>query len=143
MILLDANLLLYAYHPEAVEHQRAAVWLESVLAGRGPVGLAWITLWAFIRIVTNPRVFERPLATGEAVEVVSGWLAQPSAVVVEPGERYWDILRQLLVEGQVSGPLVTDAALAALALENGAVLCTTDRDFSRFPSLSTLNPLVG
>jgi toxin-antitoxin system PIN domain toxin len=143
MILLDANLLLYAYHPQAPEHRRAAQWLESAFSGEDPVGLAWITIWAFIRIVTNSRVFERPLGTDEAVAIAGGWLSQPSAVLLEPGERYWAILRLLLVDGQVSGPLVTDAALAALALEHGAVLCTTDRDFSRFPSLKTLNPLLG
>jgi toxin-antitoxin system PIN domain toxin len=142
MMLLDASLLLYAYHAQAPEHRRAAAWLESVLSGRGPVGLAWMTIWAFIRIVTSPRVCERPLGPGEAGKIVNGWLAQPSAVLLDPGERYWDILRRLLVDSQVSGPLVADAALAALALEHGAVLCTTDRDFSRFPSLKTLNPLA-
>jgi uncharacterized protein len=142
MILIDANLLLYAYHPEAPEHPRASAWLESVLDGRDPVGLAWVTIWAFVRIVTNPRVFERPLRAGEAVEIVGSWLEQPSVVLLEPGERHWEILSRLLVDGQVTGPLVTDTALAALAVEHGAVLCTTDRDFSRFALLKTCNPLV-
>ncbi|MCU0242034.1 MAG: type II toxin-antitoxin system VapC family toxin [Vicinamibacteria bacterium] len=142
MILIDANILLYAYHPKVPEHKRAAAWLESVLAGKDPVGLPWMTIWAFIRIITNAHVFERPLRSIEAVDIVSAWLSQPTVVLLEPGERHWEVLQRLLVEAQVSGPLVSDAVLAALAIEHGAVLCTTDRDFSRFPQLKTANPLA-
>jgi hypothetical protein len=141
MILVDANLLLYAYHPESEEHPRAAAWLESVLNGADPVGLAWMTIWAFVRIITNPRVFARPLKASQAVAIVDDWLAQPSVVLLEPGDGHWEKLRRLLTDGRVAGPLVTDAALAALALEHGAVLCTADRDFLRFPTLERHNPL--
>jgi toxin-antitoxin system PIN domain toxin len=142
MILPDANLLLYAYHPKSVQHEASRTWLEATLSGADLVGLAWPTLWAFLRIITNARVFEQPLSIGEATAAVSAWLDRPQTRVLEPGERYWEILQRLLEEGQCAGPLVTDAALAALALEHGATVCTTDRDFSRFPGLSWRNPLA-
>lgn len=141
MILVDANLLLYAYHPRAPEHERSREWLESVLSGPDLVRFAWVTLWAFLRIGTSPRVFERPLTVTEAEAIVSSWLDRPGAGIIEPGERHWQILGGLLREGQTTGPLVMDAALAAIALEHGATLCTTDRDFARFPGLKWTNPL--
>jgi toxin-antitoxin system PIN domain toxin len=142
MILVDANLLLYAYHPRDPKHEASRAWLEAALDGSELVRFAWLSLWAFLRIATNPRVFERPLTAGEAASAVSSWLAQPAAGILEPGERHWEILRRLLEEGQAAGPLVTDAALAALALEHGAVLHTTDRDFARFPGLEWRDPLA-
>jgi toxin-antitoxin system PIN domain toxin len=142
VILIDANLLLYAYHPRAEQHETSRAWLEATLSGTELVRFAWLTLWAFLRIGTNPRVFERPLSTSEAEAVVSSWLAQPTAGILEPGERHWDILRGLVREGQTTGPLVMDAVIAAIALEHGATLCTTDRDFSRFSGLRWTNPLV-
>ena len=143
MILVDANLLLYAYQPRAEQHSAARAWLESALSGTQLVRFAWLTLWAFVRIATNPRVFEKPLTTGEAEAAVSAWLDCGAAGILEPGERHWDILRRLMHEGQTIGPLVMDAAIAALAIEHGAVLHTTDRDFSRFAELRWTNPLVG
>jgi toxin-antitoxin system PIN domain toxin len=142
VILVDANLLLYAYHPRAEQHQQSRAWLESVLSGPDLVRFAWLTLWAFFRIVTNPRAFERPLSASAAEAAISSWLAQPVAGIVEPGERHWEILRGLVRDGQTTGPLVMDAVLAALALEHGATVCTTDRDFSRFPGLKWMNPLA-
>jgi toxin-antitoxin system PIN domain toxin len=142
VILVDANLLLYAYHPRAAEHEQSRGWLEEVLSGPDLVRFAWLTLWAFLRIATNPRVFERPLSTAEAEAAVASWLAQPVAGIIEPGERHWDILCGLMRDGQTTGPLVMDAVLAAIALEHGATLCTTDRDFSRFPGIKWLNPLA-
>ena len=142
MILLDANLLLLAYNPRSPDHERGKAWLEEALSGPSLVRFAWVTLWAFIRIATNQRVFEKPLSIAEADEIVSAWLAQPAAGVLEPGERHWPILQGLLAEGQAVGSLAMDAALAAIAIEHGATLCTTDRDFSRFPGLSWMNPLL-
>ena len=142
MILVDANLLLYAYHPRASEHEASRRWLETALAGPELVRFAWLTLWAFLRLATHPRVFERPLSAAEAEAAVSAWLAQSCAGVLEPGERHWTILRELIRSGQASGPLVMDAAIAALAIEHGATLHTTDRDFSRFASLKWTNPLL-
>ena len=142
MILIDANLLLYAYDPRSRAHGACKVWLEATLSGSPLVRFAWLTLWAFFRISTNSRVFEHPLSMAEAEQAVSSWLAQPAAGILEPGERHWDILRRLTQGGQAAGPLAMDAALAAIAIEHGATLCTTDRDFARFAELHWINPLV-
>jgi uncharacterized protein len=139
--LVDANLLLYAYFPGAEHHERARAWLEGAFSGPEPVGLSWPTVLAFLRIGTNPRVFERPFSGAEAEAIVSSWLAEPVVALIGPGERYWEILRTLLIDAQVTGPLVSDAALAALAIEHGATLMTTDRDFARFRGLRLENPL--
>ena len=141
MKLLDANLLLYAHDPRAVQHDASRAWLESVLSGSEMVRFAWLTLWAFLRIATNPRVYERPLSATEAETLVSSWLAQPVAGILEPGDRHWEILRTLTRSGQATGALMMDAAIAAIAIEHGATLCTTDRDFSRFTGLTWINPL--
>lgn len=143
MTLVDANLLLYAYDPRSEQHAAARKWLEDTLAGPALVRFAWLTVWAFLRISTNPRVYEHPLSLAEAEEHVSAWLAQPSAGILEPGERHWIILGEMMQAGQSAGPLVMDAALAAIAIEHGATLCTTDRDFARFPGLRWINPLTG
>jgi toxin-antitoxin system PIN domain toxin len=99
---------------------------------------AYLTLWAFLR--TNPRVFDRPLSVSQAEAAISSWLAQPAAGILEPGEQHWEILRGLVRDGQAAGPLAMDAVLAAIALEHGATVCTTDRDFSRFAALRWTNP---
>jgi toxin-antitoxin system PIN domain toxin len=142
MILLDANVLLYAYHAADPHHERAKKWLERTLSSGEQVRLSWFSVLAFVRIGTNPRVFEHPLTIREAVDHVQSWLDLPNVSVLEPAERYWPLLRTALVDAQVSGPLVSDAALAALAIEHGATLATTDRDFSRFAGLKTLDPLA-
>jgi toxin-antitoxin system PIN domain toxin len=141
LILVDANLLLYAYQPRSPHHQASRRWLEDVLSGPELVRFAWVTIWAFIRISTDPRVLERPLTIGEASAAVTAWLAQPTAGLIEPGDRHWALLSVLLEEGQATGALAMDAALAALAIEHGATLHTTDRDFSRFPGLKWINPI--
>jgi toxin-antitoxin system PIN domain toxin len=95
MILVDANLLLYANDPRAAQHEATREWLKAVLRRTDLVRFAWLTLWAFLRISTNPRVFEHPLSVGEAERVVSSWLGQPVAGILEPAERHWEILRGL------------------------------------------------
>jgi toxin-antitoxin system PIN domain toxin len=143
VILVDANLLLlYAYHPRAKQHVESRAWLEAVLSGPDLVRFAWLTLWAFLRVATNPRVFEIPLSTTEAETAISAWLGQPAAGILDSGERHWDILCGLVRDGQAAGPLVMDAVLAAIALEHGATVCTTDRDFSRFSGIKWTNPLA-
>jgi toxin-antitoxin system PIN domain toxin len=142
VILVDANVLLYAYHPGDERHEAARAWLESALTASEPVRFAWITLWAFLRISTNPRVYEHPLLPGEAKAAISSWLERSVAGILEPGERHWAILKDLLAGDQVRGPLIMDAVLAALALEHGAALQTTDGDFARFPGLKWRNPLA-
>lgn len=140
MILVDANVLLYAYDPRSAHHERCRRWVEQAFSGEEPVCISWVTLLAFVRISTNPRVYEAPLTIAEAVAIVASWLERKAVSVLEAGEQTWEILRGLLVEAQVTGPLVTDAFLAALALENGATLVTTDRDFARFPRLRCSDP---
>lgn len=141
MILPDANLLLYAYNADTPQHDAAREWLEDALNKPELVAFCWPTLLAFIRIGTNPRAFPRPLTPAEAALAVGAWLARPNAVIVQPGTRHWGLLRQLLLSGQASGPLAADAHLAALAIEHGAVLHTTDQDFTRFAGLKWRNPL--
>ncbi|MCH7750353.1 MAG: PIN domain-containing protein [Acidobacteria bacterium] len=140
MILVDATVLIYAYHPRDERHAACRRWLETTFSGLTPVGLPWLSIWAFLRIGTNPRAFEQPLSMQEARDIVSSWLDVPVVRVLEPGERHWEILSQVVVEARVTGPLVTDAVLAALALEHGASVCTTDKDFLRFPGLTVIDP---
>lgn len=142
MILVDANLLIYAYNAAAKEHKRAKRWVESTFSGPAPVRLPWISVLAFLRITTNPNVFRHPLSLAEATKIVDDWLALPSVALLEPTERHWTLLREQLSKGQAIGPLATDAHLAALALEHGATLCTSDSDVSRFPDVTTVNPLT-
>lgn len=141
MILVDANLLLYAYHSRSPKHAESRRWFESALSGAELVRFAWVTLWAFLRISTHSRVFEHPLSVVDARAAIASWFDQPVVGVLDPGERHWSILQDLIDQGQAVGPLVMDAALAAIAIEHGATLCTTDRDFSRFPGLKWTDPL--
>jgi uncharacterized protein len=142
LILVDANVLLYAYNSGAPQHGRCRGWLDEALAGPAPLAFSWLTVLAFLRLSTQVRVFQVPMPMSDATGAVSEWFAMPNVVMLDPGERYWEILAQLINTGQVRGPLVTDAAIAALALEHGAALCTTDRDFRRFDGLRLIDPLA-
>jgi len=140
MILIDANLLLYAYDSSSEYHKNAKGWFEEVLSQPEPVRLAWMTILAFLRISTNPRAFARPLSINEALAVVSEWLSIPSVRILNPTERHIEIMNSLLPTAQVSGPLVMDGHLAALAIEHGATLYTNDKDFARFSGVRLRNP---
>jgi len=142
MKLVDTNLLVYAYVPSLKQHAAARVWLEQALGGDEAVGLAWVSVLGFIRITTSPGVFKVPLALDRAIAVVDQWLQQQAVEIVLPTPRHWSTLRHLLSAGQASGPLTTDAHLAALATEHGATLYSTDRDFTRFPGLRVINPIA-
>jgi len=141
VILLDANLLIYAHVSSFPEHSAARHWLDAQLSGSAPVGLPWPSLLGFLRIVTNPRVFERPEPILEAWGQVAAWLACESAWIPRPGERHVEILASLLADPGVRANLVPDAHLAALAIEHGLLLHSTDGDFARFPGLRWSNPL--
>jgi len=141
VIIVDANILVYAYNADAPQHAAAASWLDDLFGGPEIIGLPWMTLWAFLRIVTSPRLWPNPKSAQEAFQIVREWLAQPGVFIIHPGQRHVELLERLVTEHRAAGPLVSDAALAALALENGAVLASTDRDFSRFPDLRWGNPL--
>ncbi len=141
MLLIDANLLLYAVNESAPENPRVRDWLDAKLSSTEPMGFAWITLVAFLRISTHSSIFPIPLSTASAKSKIDAWLSQPNVRIVQATEDHWETFGELLSDGQCSGNLVTDAHLAALAIENGATLCTTDLDFSRFRGLKWLNPL--
>ena len=141
MIVLDANLLLYAYDSDSQQHAKARAWIEQVFSDGTPVGLPWQSVTAFLRIATNPRLSGKRFTPEEAVQIVDQWLEQPNVRLLSPGDQHWVILRQMLKEGQARGPLISDAHLAALTIEYGGILCTTDRDFARFPGLRWDNPL--
>ncbi len=141
MIVLDANLLVYGYDRSASQHKKARAWLEEIFAMRDVVGLPWQAISAFLRFMTNRRLPGTRLTPERASQIVDGWLEQPNVRVLVPGEQHWAILRRMLVEGQASGSLVSDAIIAALAIESGGVLYSADRDFARFPGLRWENPL--
>ena len=138
----DANLLLYAYNESAEQHERAKLWLEEKLSLPELFGLSWQVITAFLRISTNPRAFPLPFTLKEAIEIVEDWLAQPQVRILLPTEKHWKIYSDLILEGQTNGAMMMDAHLAALAIEHGATLATTDRDFVRFSKLKTINPLL-
>lgn len=141
MKVVDANLLLYAIDGRSPRHPAARSWLERQLSGEEPLAFAWVVLLAFARLSTNPVVFERPLSCDRAFDVVDHWLAQPCAVIIHPGDRHAAVVRRLLTSLGTAGNLVSDAHLAALAIEHGAELNSCDADFSRFSGLRWVNPL--
>jgi toxin-antitoxin system PIN domain toxin len=142
MILLDANILIYAVNRDAPLHRKAKRWLEAAIAGPDLVGLSWNVMLAFLRITTRPGLFRRPLPVKAAFDVIDAWLAQPSVTAVQPGSRHARILRDLLLPMGTGGNLTSDAHLAALAIEHGAQLYSSDNDFTRFPRLEWRNPLA-
>jgi len=139
VILIDANLLIYASAPESAQHQQARTWLDERLNGATRVGLPWPSLIAFMRIVANPRLFEAASLI-HARSQVQAWLALPNTWVPTPTDNHAQVLDELLAEAH-SHRLVPDAHLAALALEHGLTLCSSDGDFARFPGLRWENPL--
>jgi toxin-antitoxin system PIN domain toxin len=141
MILLDANILIYAANADAPSNRKAKLWLESVLSGKEIVGFPWNVLLAFLRLATRPSLFRHPLPIATAFDLVASWLDQPSATIVHPGPRHLLVLRDLLLPIGTGGNLTSDAHLAALAVEHGAELCSSDIDFARFKGLRWRNPL--
>jgi uncharacterized protein len=135
VVIVDANVLLYAVDLASAHHERARSWLDDSLAGSEAVGLAWIALLAFIRIGTNPSILPTPMTADEATGQAETWLAAPAAVVAQPTARHASVLRGLLRDTGTAGNLTTDAHLAALALEHGADVVSYDRDFARFPGV--------
>jgi toxin-antitoxin system PIN domain toxin len=141
VILVDANILLYAEDSLSPHHLSARFWWDHQLSGTDPVCLCWTVVSAFIRVSTNPRAFERPLSLEQSLARVRSWLDQPCVRIIQPTERHWAVFAQMLTDGQAIANLVTDAHLAALAMEHGCELNTTDGDFARFPTLRWRNPL--
>ncbi len=142
MKLLDVNLLLYAKNPDFPEHARVRRWLEELLESGEPVGLAWITIVAFLRLATNPRLFPRPLSVSEALETTDSWLRRPTVSLLRESEDHWEVFEPIIRAADARADLITDAHLAAIAVEHAATLCTNDRDFGLFPGLKLLDPLA-
>ena len=141
MILVDANLLVYAFVASLPQHQAAASWLDAQLNSSIIVALPWPSLLSFARLVTNPRVFERPALIKAAWGQVEQWLNCSSVRVPVPGDRHREILGELIKNSVDRADLVPDAHLAAIAIENGFLLCSSDKDFARFPGLQWRDPL--
>lgn len=142
MIVLDANILLYAYDADSAQHRPARAYLEKIFSASDPVGLPLQSISAFLRIVTQQNLRGSRFSLEEAVEIVEEWLSLPQVRLLVPGERHWPTLQRMLLEGHASGRLVTDAQIAAITIEYGGELQTNDRDFARFPGLRWHNPLV-
>jgi len=142
VILVDANLLIYAHVSTFPQHERARTWLDGRLSGVAPVGLPWPSILAFLRLTTNPRVFERPEPMADAWRQAVSWLEAERVWVPQPTERHAEILGELLAAPGIHANLVPDAHLAALAIEHGLILCSTDGDFARFAGLRWENPLL-
>ena len=142
-MILDANLLVYAIDEASPWHEVAKDWLGRTLQGDVRVGLPWQTLGAFVRLTTNARLFPNPLTPAEAVAVVNGWLESPAVWVPPATERTWQVFANLMTRHRLSGNLVPDAQLAALAIENGVAVASADTDFARFDEVRWVNPLRG
>jgi toxin-antitoxin system PIN domain toxin len=143
VILVDANLLVYAHVEDFDHHERARTWLDGRLAGTARVGLPWESLTAYLRLVTNPRVFPRPLPAADAMAQVADWLERPAAWVPSPTDDHTTLLTALLAVDGVRADLVPDAHLAAIALGHGLTVMSNDSDFARFPGVRWENPLAG
>lgn len=141
MILVDANVLVYAHVEDFPQHGRARAWLEGELAGTRRVGLAWSSLIAFVRLVSNPRVFPQPESIPQAWEQVARWLDAPPAWTPMPTDRHRDVLGECLSVPGLAAKDVPDAHLAALAREHGLQLATCDAGFARFPGLTWFDPI--
>jgi len=140
--IVDTNVLLYAVDEESPHHLAARAWLEEQLSGSETFAFSWAVLLAFVRLATNPRVFETPLSIEAAFDLVDSWLAQPATTVVHPLDRHHQLLRELLAPLGTAANLTSDAHLAALSIEHGAELCSADSDFARFPRVRWINPLA-
>lgn len=142
MILVDANLLIYAVDADSPHHVAAREWLERVLSTTQWVGLPWVALLAFVRITTRSGIMRDSLPTERAVGFIDEWLQQPCVTLVGPGESHWAVLRNLLLSEGTAGNLTSDAHLAALAIEHGCEVASTDHDFNRFSGVTVVNPLT-
>jgi len=141
VILLDVNVLVYAFRADADRHAEYREWLERAVAGSVPVGISSLVLSGVVRVCTHPRVFTKPSALDETIRYGNLLLEQPNVTHVQPGNRHWEIFTSLCTASGARGNLVADAYLAALAIETGAEWITADRDFARFPGLRWRHPL--
>jgi toxin-antitoxin system PIN domain toxin len=141
VIIPDINLLIYAYDESSGFHKKAKPWLSKLLDGQEEVVFPLVSLLGFIRISTNPKIFERPLAPAKACELANSWLATPQAAVLSPTNKHFGVLHTLFVKSQAGSSLTTDAHIAALAIEYHGIIHSNDRDFGRFEGVRCVNPL--
>ena len=142
MRLVDANLLVYAHVASSVEHEAARTWLDDLLNAPAPLALPWASLLGFARLVSNPRIFEQPESIANAWTQVESWLDSPASWVPQATDRHREILTALVATPGLRANHIPDAHLAALAIEHGLILCSTDGGFARFPDLRWENPLI-
>jgi uncharacterized protein len=142
VILVDVNLLLHAENAASPDHPAAVTWWDAQLSADDPVCLSWPVISGFLRLVTNHRVLQRPLTADTAVKIIERWLDVPCVRIVTPTDRHWETFREMLSTSRATANLVPDAHLAALAIEHGCTLCSTDTDFGRFPRLKWKNPIA-
>jgi uncharacterized protein len=142
VIVVDVNLLIYANDAESLHHERARSWWERTMSGTEPIGLPWNVILGFLRITTHRRILRHPLPPERAMEIIDGWFAQPVVQLIEPTARHWSVVKELLEPLGTAGDLTSDAHLAALTIEHGALLCSTDGDFDAFEGLRWTNPLA-
>jgi toxin-antitoxin system PIN domain toxin len=144
MIAVDTNILVYAHREDSPWHEPACRSVTALAEGREPWAIPWPCLHEFLAVVTHPRIFDPPTPLHVAIGQVGAWLESPTLVVLSEGEGYWDDLRAVLEAGKVAGPLVHDARIAAICRHHAVrELWSADRDFSRFPAVRVLNPVVG
>jgi uncharacterized protein len=141
VIVPDINLLVYAYNADAPNHEQARTWWEDSLSAARPVGLAWVVMLGYLRLMTGRILRIDPISPAVTIGHIRSWLARPQVLVLGPGPRHLDLIEQLMAAGNASGQLTTDVHLAALAIEHQAELCSHDSDFSRFPGLRWTDPL--
>lgn len=141
MIVPDVNVLVYAYREEQPDHEHYRRWLQTVLAGAQPVGLTLHVVAGFVRVATHPGIFDPPTPLPDALDFIRAVRSAPAAIALEPSERCAYVFDEVCRRSGVKGAHVADAYLAALAIENGAVLYTADRGFARFPGLRWRHPL--
>ena len=143
MKLVDTNLLIYAVYQSYPQHAAAKRFLEAAFSADEIVALPWAVIMGFLRISTNRRANRNPADVKTACAAVESWLAHPNVVALEPGPEHWRLMRELLEQAGTAGNLTNDAHLAAMAIENGAELCSADNDFARFPRLKWTDPTRG
>jgi toxin-antitoxin system PIN domain toxin len=143
MIIVDANLLIYAIDSDSPQHEASRKWLEKTLSGTTWIALPYIVVLAFLRLTTRPGIMRHPMPSEDALTYVDSWLGQPYVSWVAPGPNHWPILRNLLLASGTAGNLTSDAHIAAMALEQGATVYSADNDFRRFSGVRHVNPLLG
>lgn len=142
MIIVDANILIYAYNSSMPQHAAARAWLENAFAGEEAIRFPWTVILAFLRLTTSGRVMPHPVSISRVAEIVDEWLSLPHVDILEAGSDHWKTLLTVVRESQSNGDIIMDAHLAALAIAHEATICTADRDFERFEGVKLLNPLT-